>query len=275
MKISVLSLFRDSSSYLGECLSRLETLEKSGHEFEFLFYENDSTDDTPQRLDEWISKRNGTVSHETLRVPKFGTIVNSERFKLMSYYRNKLLIQNSPIESDFCFLLDSDVIYESNIIDEYLKYFTKDVAMCTCNTVQYELTCVMYDNEFPSYYDSLALFDIQGNNGMTWSSNPFYRPEDIRLWNLGLPVVVSRAFGGAAMIRTEILNRVNWASSGELEHWSFCDSVRRFGKILAIPGITAKVVIDQKLVESIPKSHIENVMKAQKDRLNDFNNIKQ
>lgn len=268
-----MSLFRDSESYIYDCLNRLKLLE-SKHEIEYRFYENDSVDSTKQILSTWLSSRNGKLLSESLGRPKFGTMVSSDRFKYMAEYRNKLLEFSKPIESDYCFLLDSDVIFDESIIDDYLVYMNENVAMLTSNTVQYELPCVMYNTSLPSYYDSLALFDLEGNNCMTWSSNPFYREEDVSKWDRYEPVSVLRAFAGAALIKSDILNKVRWYSDGDLEHWYFCDEVKKHGDILAIPTIKTRVVIDRSLVNSIPKEHINRVKMFQEKRLHDINNTK-
>ena len=48
-KISVLSMFRDSESYIENALRQLDSLEREtlGFSFEYFFYENDSEDIEP------------------------------------------------------------------------------------------------------------------------------------------------------------------------------------------------------------------------------------
>ena len=62
-KISVLSMFRDSESYLAEALHRLDALERETEtfSFEYFFYENDSTDSTVDTINKWIVKKEGSL----------------------------------------------------------------------------------------------------------------------------------------------------------------------------------------------------------------------
>lgn len=268
MKISILSLFRDSEKYIERCLSDLEILvSNTGAEFEFLFYENDSVDNTRQILKKWMSNKEGLFIYEDLNNPKFGSINYYDRFRFMSYYRNKILLESKPILSNYTILLDSDVIIDKNLVNKYLKYMSDDVAMLTSNTVQ-NINCKMTNSINPSYYDSIILFDKNNNHCMTWSSNPFYRKQDRDLWDNGLPVDVNRAFAGAAMIKSNILNLVSWDTIGNVEHEIFCDRVRFYGKILCIPTIINKVIIDENTLQSITDDHYQNVINFQKNKLN-------
>ena len=125
-----MSLFRNSEKGLPKFFLRLEKLEKK-YEMEYYFYENDSTDKTVEELEIWMLSRQGKVFSEILDAPTFGHTPDEERMKLMTYYRNTLLNNIKPIDSDFCFIIDSDVDFDGNIIDDYLKYMKDDVAMCT------------------------------------------------------------------------------------------------------------------------------------------------
>jgi hypothetical protein len=277
MKISVLSLFRDSESYIHDCLHRLEDLEKNTNaEFSYFFYENDSVDNTRQILTDWLADR-GQLTFEDINTPRFGSISSFDRFVLMSYYRNILLKSCTPLQSDYTLILDSDVKFENNLITEYLQFVNDDVAMLTSNNVQ-NINCVMCGCSKNSYYDSLALQDCSGNSVMTWSCNPFYRKEERDLWSSGQPVKVNRAFAGAAFIKTSVLNQASWnlrdPTNPECEHWGFCDRVRQFGDILAIPSIVTRVEIPQDTINSLSKAQFNNVTGYQKKVLNDYFNIK-
>lgn len=270
MKITVISLFRDSEEYIHNCLSRLDNLETmTDASFEYFFYENDSIDNTKSILEEWIKNKQGKLLSETLNFPSFSHVISSDRFQLMAHYRNKILSIAKPLKTDFTVILDSDIIFSSNIVNKYLPHFDDlSVVMVTSNTTQ-NIPCQMTKSNKSSYYDSLALIDTSGNQCMTWASNPFYKKKDRENWENGKPVSVSAAFAGIPMIRSSILNKVGWRSSGNLEHWQFCDQVNKHGKILAIPDILANVYISQKVIDSIPKEHIGRVMEYQQSKLND------
>lgn len=275
MKISVLSLFRDSGD-LTRFLLSLGRLEASTNaEFSYFFYENDSVDNTRIQLKDWArGDSNRFLLYEDLGTPKFGSISSEMRFTLMSYYRNTLLRYSlEHLDSDFTLLLDSDVIVEGDLINKSLQIFGSKVAMITPNTVVEPLPCKMCSCGRPVYYDSLALNDIDGNPSMTWACNPFYRKSDRDKWATMQPVEVSRAFAGAALIRTEVLKKCNWdLTDPNCEHWRFCDMVREYGQILAVPSIHAQSIVPDSVLESITQQHFDAVSSQQKRIMHDYFN---
>jgi|688.fasta_scaffold103775_3 hypothetical protein len=270
MKISVLALFRDSEKIIYRTLGLLDNLERSTDaQFSFFFYENDSVDNTAKILEDWLSTKEGKLISEKLNYPKFGSVSSEERFSLMSYYRNKLAESVKPLDSDFTLILDSDVIIYNDLINDYMKYMTHNSVMLTSNTVVKSIDCKM-GGSGPVYYDSLALTDIHGYSGMTWSSCPFYHASDRQKWEIGSPVLVKHAFGGAALIRSSILNIIDWSSTGYCEHWAFCDQAGLFGDIFVVPTIMCEV---EASIDDIPQTHINSVIENQK-RNYDFINFK-
>ena len=159
MKITIISIFRDSELYIHNCLKSLDSLEqKTDAKFEYFFYENDSKDKTKEILNKWMKSKKGKLICEDINTPKFGSIVNKERFSLLAQYRNKLLEVGKPFDSDYSLILDSDVMFPDNIINQYLIYFKKDIVMITPNILQ-NIKCKMFDKNKDSYYDCLALRD--------------------------------------------------------------------------------------------------------------------
>ena len=235
MKISVLSLFRDSEKFLERMFSKLEAIENE-YELEYFFYENDSKDNTRKLIQEWMSERNGQFIYEDINTPAFGHVTDFKRMKLMTQYRNRLLDEAVPLNSDYTLLIDSDVDFSNHIVDDYLPFFKDGVVMCTPNIKQ-NVNCIMGEPEQLSYYDSYALKDIKGNKGMLLAANPFWEKEDRETWVNKKPVKVHSAFGGVAMIKTDVLNNIRWATTGGCEHWMFCESVREYGDVIVIPTI--------------------------------------
>ena len=234
-KISVISLFRNSEKFLDRLFNRLETLEKK-YEMDFYFYENDSTDKTRERLTKWMKGRKGQFIYEDINTPTFGHVTDKARMDLMARYRNTILEAARPLKSEYTLMIDSDVDFSNKIVRKYLPFFKKDIVMCT-PFIKQNINCVMEEPTELSYFDSFALKDKKGNKGMLLSSNPFWEKKDRDLWKAGNPVEVHSAFGGVAMIKSEVLNKVKWSTTGGCEHWLFCEEVRNYGKILAIPTI--------------------------------------
>ena len=265
-KISVLSMFRDSESYIENALRQLDSLEREtlGFSFEYFFYENDSEDNTVAILNEWLSSKEGFLISEQLGRPKFSQSSAAERQIIMTDYRTRLLSKCKPLSSSYSFLLDSDVSYGPNIINEYLDFLTEDVSMVTPNITQ-NIKCKMFDPSKDSYYDSWALLDSNGNQGMTWAHNPFYLKEDRENWENNIPVSVQSAFGGCPLIKTDVLNKIHWATEGGCEHWHLCRMAREYGSVIVIPSIMANVEIEDQV---FPYADIQ--MKEQHNRLSFF-----
>jgi GT2 family glycosyltransferase len=268
MKISVLSMFRDSEDYLEDTLARLSSLEDAEAlvDFEYFFYENDSTDATVTLLEEWLSGRKGLISSEQLNKPKFSQSTAVDRQIDMTAYRNSMLSLAKPLDSDYSIILDSDVEFDSSLVREYLPYFSGEISMVTPNILQ-NIKCQMSEGARESYYDSFALIDRFGNHGMIWASNPFFNTEDRNKWNRGDAVEVRSAFGGCPMIKSNVLNEIEWSTDGGCEHWNFCRDVSSYGKIIVAPRIKVRVSLSKSVIESISPSHMRSVIERQKQIL--------
>ena len=264
MRISVFSLFRDSETYLKKCLSQLESLELSTNaDFSYFFYENDSTDNTVSILKSWIKNKEGRLLSETLGKKKFGSTLDPERMILMSEIRNKMT-SLCNVETDYSLIFDSDIMFESDIVNEFLKFNNLDhtdypnYSMLTSN-IRQNVPCKMGSGKQDSYYDSSCLFDLNKVNCMTWSDNPFYENSNRKDFENNLPVQIYRGFGSMAFLPSKLISKVRWKSQGESEHWSFCDQLRNFGPIYLVPRVKPKVEINQKKWE-----HEEKVVTHQK-----------
>ena len=262
MKISIFSLFRDSGKHLERLFRQLEKVEQQTNaQLEYFFYENDSIDNTPKLLEEWISTRKGILLSEKLGSKKFGSTLDSERMILLSNARNKMKNLDNDSDSTFSLIFDSDIIFDGSLVNNFLKHKDLDFSMLTAN-VRQDVPCKMGSGKDSSYYDSSILFDTEGNNCMTWSNNPFYEDEDRENFENNNPVEVSRAFGSAAFCRTKAFKKCQWNSSGESEHWSFCDQIREYGKIFLLPDVKVYVNIPQKTWE-----HENSVIEYQNNML--------
>ena len=264
-KISVLSMFRDSEGYLLETLRSLEDMESAteGFSFEYFFYENDAVDNTVDLVNDWIGLKNGRFLSEKLDKPKFSQSTAVQRQIDMTHYRNRMLDNAKPLKSDYTLILDSDVIFPPDLINKYLDRFDEDVAMITPNVLQ-NIKCQMFDEQKDSYYDSFALVDNYNNQGMTWTSNPFFHKVDRQRWDNNLPVEVQSAFGGCPLIRTSILNQISWSTDGGCEHWNFCRDIRSYGKIIVAPDVKVRVELSDAIIKGLNESHMFIVIEKQK-----------
>lgn len=265
-------LFRDSEKNLPFFFKRLEGLEKQ-YDMEYYFYENDSKDNTVEELEIWMLNRKGKVFSEILDNPSFGHTTQKERMKYMTYYRNKLLDSITPLDSDYCFIIDSDVDYTPDIIEKYLSHMGKDVAMCT-PFVKQTVKCNMCNCNKQSYYDTFAIQDKDNYQGVLLSCNPFLRAQDRKDWDNKKPVSVNSAFGGAALVRTIAVNNSRWdtkpriskvknigeSETGSCEHWSFCEGVLKYGKVIVIPTIETYVKIKDWSLSPLQIAHQQQLI---------------
>jgi hypothetical protein len=251
MKVSVFGLFRDSETILKDSLKRLDDLNQVNDvDVEFFFYENDSKDNTREILNEWTNDRNAKLFYEDLGSPRFGSVTNNERIVLLSYYRNKLKSLAGSLDSDYVLLVDTDTLFDNDhfiMLLEEMKW-NKQFAMVTANTRQLEIADVLYNETSDSYYDVFACKDIYGNDCLYFSNCPLILENDRRNWNQGIPVEVSSAFGGFAVVSTMAFNYSKWSTTGKSEHVNFCKEISRFGQIVIVPKCTPTAVIDMSVV---------------------------
>jgi len=256
MDISVLALWRDAGQYINKALDNLHELSLR-HNVEFHFYENDSLDNTALWLQQWMDLHEGQVISERLG-RSWGPIDSIERVEWFADYRNRLLQAVQPLESEYTLLLDSDISFKPSLIDDYSKFFNEQTVMYTSNTlVAYKCTdwsCRIRRRRRPcnhllnparrdifyKYYDAFALIDSEGQPGKFDSCNPFLIEQDRTNWWKGIPIIVNSAFGGCALIKTEVLNKCRWEATGAgCEHWKFCAQARDHGNIVVVPTIYA------------------------------------
>ena len=270
MKITVFSLWRDSEPYIDKALSNIKALEANNKEveFEYYFYENDSQDNTKDILESFLQNKKGRLVSDKLNAPKFGSTIEKERMRYMAKYRNKILYTAKPMDSDYCIIWDSDVEFEPDILNKFLKH--KNEGGMLCPNIRQNVPCVMGSGDDTTYYDSLSLIDKYGIQCMGWASNPFYDEEDRAKYEKGLPIEVTSAFGGFALIKTQILNikDVEWFSDGSLEHWGLCDRIRNLAKkkIIFLPDAKVSVHVPEAKMLEI-KQQIQPMLEFQYERL--------
>jgi glycosyltransferase involved in cell wall biosynthesis len=270
MKMSVISIFRDIEEHIWPTLNGLESFEKNYDiEFEYFFYENDSKDNTVSILEKWLANRKGLLVSEKLFRPNFSHVQSVHRTSLLADYRNRILNKARPLDSDYTILLDSEIVFANDILDNYINRIKeKDMAMVTPAVLQPILSQMPgEENEF-SYFDSYALVTNDGMLGMTFAQNPFWSEEDRKRYYDGYYVSVLSAFGGFVLIKSEILNNleVEWSTkSGGCEHWEFCQKVGKYGKIIVDPQI--EVTVSDIKEDTVSFENIKEVCKQQKKAL--------
>jgi len=238
--IAVISLWRDSQSYIYTSLKQLANQEKdlgSDYSFFYSFYENDSVDDTPQILSKWLEDRQGILLTQKCNHPKWESVPSRSRTVAMAQYRNFCLHSLRERKYDYLFIIDSDIYYNHDLFKSMIDLIdnNKTYGMITPNTQQ-NVSDKFDSNQSTSYYDSWALKDLQGNQGLSFAYNPFIMMNDRLKWEKFLPINVSSAFGGISIVRGNLLQEENLMWNGDLgcEHWYFCEKIREMNYLIVV-----------------------------------------
>ena len=246
--IAVISLWRDSQSYIYRSLKQLIHQEEelgSDYSFFYSFYENDSIDDTSKILCKWLENRQGILLTEKRNHPKWESVQSISRTVAMAEYRNCCLYSLQDKKYDYLFIIDSDIYYDKDLFKSmiYLIDNNKMYGMITPNTQQ-NISDKFDFNKSTSYYDSWALKDLKGNQGLSFAYNPFVLTSDRLKWDQSLPVSVSSAFGGISLLRGNLLQEKKLIWNGDLgcEHWYFCEKIREMNYLIIVhPLLLAEV----------------------------------
>ena len=245
MRIGLLSTLRDESQALPRFLSLLEALEADPRVERLFcsFYENDSSDNTPEILDSWLKNRSGVLQSERLGIPRLRGRETS-RTMLMAEARNKALAGFADECLDWLVVIDADLYSKPSHLWELIGVLKRDrgVAMACASSLQ-NLPDIFGRSSW-SYYDSFALIDHGGRQGITCARVPLWDLDDRAAWMAGKPVSVRSAFGGIAVLPMDVQRRLElqWQGDQVCEHWAFCLGARQAGQVLACPEVTPLVI---------------------------------
>jgi len=264
--IAVYALWRDSEAHIERTLHQLEDLENLNYNFEYYFYENDSKDNTVNILTKWLDKRSGKFLHENIGAKKFGSVIDKERMLLLSDCRTKCKNLGKESSAKYVLCLDSDIIFDKNNLEMHISDLEKlpNCAMVTPN-VRQNIPDLISGESKDSYYDILPLYDRFKVSALAWANCPFRNGIDKMFWGMGKPVKCFSAFGGFALIKGDIYKKVNWSSTGLVDHINLCQEINDFGDIYVCPKNKVKAVF------TVTEKQIQNFKQTS---INVFNNPK-
>jgi hypothetical protein len=243
--LGLLAVLRDEAVHLPQFLALLEQLERCpelGGVF-CSFYENDSTDGTPERLAAWLRYRPGRLISERLAEPRL-TGRQQARTRRLAAARNRALEPLLSQDLRWLLVIDADLQIQPGHVLALLDLLNhRQEAAMVCASAMQNVPDVLGEGSW-SYYDSWALRDLAGQQGITFAENPFRRWSDRWRWMAGLPVSVASAFGGMALLPMAVVQRgqLHWQGDQGCEHWTFCEAARRFGPVLACPTVRPAVL---------------------------------
>ena len=251
MRIGLLATLRDETQALPRFFRLLEALEadpRVEHLF-CSFYENDSIDNTPECLAEWLKNRPGVLQSEQLGAPRLRGCEFS-RTTRMAEARNKALAGLADERLDWLVVIDADLHTKSTHIWMLIEVLQRDPAVAmACASALQNLPDIFGRSSW-SYYDSFALIDQGGRKGLTGARVPLWDLDDRAAWMAGRPVSVRSAFGGIAVLPMALTQRLKlqWQGDRGCEHWAFCERAREGGLVLACPQVMPLVIHEADLI---------------------------
>ena len=248
MRVGLLATLRDEAQAIPRFLRLLEALEADSR-IERLFcsfYENDSSDDTPEYLATWLEGRPGVLQSERLGAPRLRGREISRTIN-MANARNKALDGFGDEPLDWLVVIDADLHAIPSHIWQLIEVVQRGrgVVMACASALQNKPD--IFGRSPWSYYDSYALLDRNNWLGITGALIPLRDLQDRAQWMAGRPVQVQAAFGGIAVLPMAAVRsqRLRWDGAQGCEHWHFCLDAGAVGQILACPQVTPLVLHDQ------------------------------
>jgi len=228
MKISICLVVRNGEKYmiyLDKLCKEIETQYKE-LDFEYFIYENNSTDNTKDLIENFAKNHNCKYLLEDIPNSNMQEGIKQERGQHMTTIRNKLKDFHRDLNSDYTLLLDCDVVFLPSTIEQLIQSF--DVTTGIVSTFCMCWTFYSENNKSIHYYDSLAVISTDNisykdtNNTCLFKTcegcinnrnNQNIHLDESYLFDNNKIIRVKSAFGSMSMIKTEIYNQVRWDNS--------------------------------------------------------------
>lgn len=222
---------RDCELYLPQVLDNIEQLANNKNVY-FIFYENDSIDNTNKLLQDFINKHNGILISEKLNIKR--------RTPRIAHCRNKILehIKNNKLYKKYKYFINMDL----DNVNVNLNIET--VNRCLNESNMWDIASI---NQSHKYYDLWALRTYTKDNNC-WN-NDLCEFNKLNKWFKNIPTIkhnkkeykinineeyvpVLSAFGGFTIYKTYLLKN-SWYSGedkidpeiDDCEHVNFHESI--------------------------------------------------
>lgn len=259
-KILFTSLLRNNEifvDYLDKCFSLIEK-ENPKYEFSYLFYINNNTDKTVEKLK---SKKKYEIIYEDLDK----NFLKKDRIRKLLILREKLLVEAKKKTFDYMVMIDSDVIFNGSMVKEAFKVIKeKDLEITGLNTLAYPM---------PFFYDWSA----------SDSNSSFFKIIISSILSNQL-IQTDSFFNGFLIFKNtnKFQKEINYYDDTDknyfCEHEIICKKIKDSGlKINIIPYITpiyAERAKSYPSVEQENKDTYEKLYKKIETNDNDYRNLK-
>lgn len=220
--INVFVTCRNNETTIGKMLAGLKAMERrlGQYKFNYYFYENDSSDDTPNLIKDFFSYSRGRFLCEKLGKKHWSGSSDPRRMLDLAIYRNRMIeLCDTWDNSTYSFILDSEIGFPHDIMEKQIAFIQskKDAVM---------VTPYGKPEHSETYYDQYAYRGIK---------------DDIVPIDINAPFEAKSAFCGFACILSSALRQSHWDCTGsESEHIHFCNMVSRYGKIYVDPNVEVR-----------------------------------
>jgi hypothetical protein len=267
-KISVILVLHNNTNWFNYLITKLKKIsEKYNIEFEYMIYENNSSEEFKLLLKQFIENNNGKLLSENTNDIKYDSIISKERGKHMNYIRNRNKSNHGDLNSNFTLLIDSDVYFNDSVIILLINHLinNKNISM---------ISGYVLDRKY-HYYDSLAFSTNKYNYTHILNTcllekcvtcelyrnenNIFIDPND--LIKDGEIVKVNSFFGSLAMVPSNIYNKVFWNTNYGLEetdHYGFCQELKKYGELVLDTNIKYVKHKNNKILTNEKYYNLEN-----------------
>lgn len=178
---------RDSANKLAAYAARIDRL--TVPPVQIIVAEGDSVDETVRALYEWrIADDRVKVVHCNTGLPRYGSVVNEERFSILSQVFNAALAKVDVKDSTHVLFLPDDIDYDADLLERLLAH---DVDM---------IAPLVWGDWFgtPYFYDTWA-FRRMGSGNFYNFSQAWARQ------NLGNALIEMESVGGTVLMRSTVV----------------------------------------------------------------------
>lgn len=256
--ISVICMFKNNEQYIKDFFfeSVLNFEQTYEVQFDYFIIENNSRDNTRELLKTFFktkSRKSKLLLFDMEQDFKnIGDGRNYERLYNLAFIRNKLVNAITPLSSNYCLFIDSNIYFKVDILQKMFSInpSQQNIGMIVPYTQQlfipqiHKIPNISQPTLLQHYYDTFSFYDE--NSKTFW---PYCAFEKCKLCNRqdcmdrkSVPesqviVDVNCAFGGFCLIRTDIINNklIRWDTisydikkdESICEHFLFCHMLKK------------------------------------------------
>lgn len=120
--VCVCSLFRNSEKTVDAYFTRVLRLQNKNIRLSFVLIEGDSSDKTYEKLDAYVKKVPRIILKKIDKhTIVYGSVARPVRLKALSELANDALLTALKFEPDYILWLESDILYEQNILEKLIQ----------------------------------------------------------------------------------------------------------------------------------------------------------